>query len=187
VAGALCIAVVSLATFDFQLEDSGLHCLFVALEALDASPGSLVQLERDLGSRPRTGYSLSQLQAVAQSRGLHAMMVATTVAQLRSRRDAFVCITQLNNQRMVFVSDVRPDRSEITVLDPPRRTTLSSAAFATQWSGQSLLLSRTPLADEVVASPSSRGWATLCGGLMGVVLVSLLAWRLVATVRGRYT
>ena len=148
----------------------GSYCLYVAMKALGGGPESFAALEKHLGTPGPNGYSIAQLGDAAEAEGFHALAVRTSVEQLARRDQSFVPIALLDRGHFVIVRDHKDN--EIAVVDPPASSVVPKTSFEATWSGQALLISRTPL--EPLKATSSFPWL---GGLLAAVgVAAIVAW-----------
>jgi ABC-type bacteriocin/lantibiotic exporter with double-glycine peptidase domain len=126
----------------------GSYCLYVALRSLDLPVSSFEELEDKLGPPTPAGYSLGQLQDVAQQFGAQTLGVQTSFENLRVREERFACIAHLEAPgHFVNFADVT-DAGLVTVIDPPRSYSAPADTLRTRWKGAALLLSPNPLTPE---------------------------------------
>jgi hypothetical protein len=143
----------------------GAYCLQVALKAIGYAPEEYGTLEKALGPPGPLGYSLAQLSNEARRRGAETLAVETSLENLRSREEAFACITLLGAKHFVLLFDA--DEAKVSIVDPPRAYTLPIETFRHSWTGKSLLISRQPLQAEEALRPRR------------VPFLSTLAWALI--------
>lgn len=152
----------------------GLFCLYISLQALDVPADSLEDLERRLGPPGPRGYSLGELQALAQDYGLHTLGVRTSLENLRRRPERFACIAHVQGGHFVNIADV--DDEYVYVVDPPHEQKYRHEVFNLFWEGDALLLAPDPLTVEAslpplnTTSPSTPLWGAL---IIAVVLVAM--------------
>lgn len=124
----------------------GSNCLYVALRALDAAPTTAKELRDSLGDPKPVGYSLLDLQQCATQHGLTALTARTSLRNLATRPESFVCITSVNNDHFVILYDIS-DKT-VSVIDPPRKFEVPRDSFEKTWDRASLLLSKRELMSE---------------------------------------
>lgn len=150
----------------------GAKCLYVALKGLDFDIKDYSALQVELGDPGKKGYSLGQLQEVAQERGAQTLGVQTTLDNLFRRRERLAFIAYLNPGHFVLLTDIKPEG--ISVIDPPRSYVMPRSTLLALWDGTGLLISPEPLASEESLRPSSlKYWligAAVCVALLGVSL-----------------
>jgi ABC-type bacteriocin/lantibiotic exporter with double-glycine peptidase domain len=163
--------------------DCGVHCLFVAMKALDSEcPITLDALRKSLSPGPR-GNSLEQLRAEAERRGFQSAIVRPSLETLAIRSRPFLCIAHLSRGHFVIVKDVA--ETTVTISDPPLERTLPQETFRTEWSGACLLLARTPL--ELELSLQRRlYWMRILKMLPGVLAVLVTGMILTQLIRRRF-
>jgi len=124
----------------------GSRCLYIGLKALEASPKSYNQLQDRIGDPGLGGYSMLQLERVAQGHGLYARSVHTTLENLVARREGLVCLTLSPENHYVVLSNI--GKETVTLLDPPRVVEVPTDTFVAKWTRNCLLLSHTQLEEE---------------------------------------
>jgi len=126
----------------------GSYCLYVALRSLDLPVSSFEEVEDKLGPPTPAGYSLGQLQEVAQHFGAQTLGVQTSFGNLRLRDERFACIAHLDNpSHFVNLADVS-EAGMVTVIDPPKSSAIPADTLRLRWKGAALLLSPVPLTPE---------------------------------------
>jgi ABC-type bacteriocin/lantibiotic exporter with double-glycine peptidase domain len=158
----------------------GAECLYTALVALDVEPGNYADfLQKAAPTDPR-GLSLGRLAELAEERGLSTLLVETSLANLRRRRDEppFVCLAHVDGDHFLLIGDIQPQT--VWTIDPPAEREVAAAVFEQRWRGHALLLSRQPLRPEDEL-PVARAWWWLGGPLIavgGLMLgVGFFLWR----------
>lgn len=155
----------------------GAQCLFIALDALDRSPGEYSVFESRLGPPEANGYSLARLREHAQAAGIKTLAVETSLENLAARREPFACITLIRGNHFILLYDVTPTR--VAIAEADRTYELSRSSFESIWNRSALLLSRSPLEPE--ESVSRRRWLAQVLPIAGfslfiLLVVGLLAW-----------
>ena len=143
----------------------GAYCLYTGLLGLELYEGGYDDLERELGPPGALGYSIAQLQEVAERHGAHALAVKSNLAQLPNHRRPFACIALLDNQHFVLAADVTA--ADVAVVDPPRSYALPRDTFESRWDGRALLLAPEPI--EVLTPFPWRTVGWVATGLLAAV------------------
>ena len=128
-------------------KDCGVRCMFVGLHAADEQCGiSLAEIRKKLAPGD-TGNTMQQLSDLATSAGFQALTLQTSLDAIRMRERPFACIAHLKSGHFVLLADVSEET--VDVLDPPRRRKpVPSTTFTSVWSGNVLLISKSPLESE---------------------------------------
>ncbi len=152
----------------------GAYCLYLGLKSIDLPVESLERLQEELGSPPKGGYSLGQIDAVAQKHGAQTLGVQTTLDNLRVRTERFACIAHLKENHFVLLAKI--DTEGVMVVDPPHHRLVPFVTWGRDWDGVALLLSPTPLKpEEDLRQPWN--WKVIGSWAGGVVIAaSLLAY-----------
>ena len=152
----------------------GAYCLYLGLNAIDLPVESMERLQEELGSPPRGGYSLGQIDAVAKKHGAQTLGVQTTLDNLRVRKERFACIAHLKENHFVLLAKI--DTEGVMVVDPPHHRLVPFVTWVRDWDGVALLLSQTPLKpEEDLRQPWN--WKLIGSWAGGVaIVVSLLAY-----------
>ena len=143
----------------------GAYCLLVALKATGYGPVDSLAIEKVLGAPGDTGYSVAQLSQAARSFGAQTLAVETNLENLRSRKEAFACVTLVDDKHFVLLFDA--DDTKVYLVDPPRPYTLPIETFRQVWSRKALLVSRERLqTEESIRTPRfgflpMLGWALI--------------------------
>lgn len=161
----------------------GSYCLYLALKAFDKAPDSLATLELLLGEPGPRGYSMAQLQRTAESYGLKALAVSTSLEALAARKPPFTCIAHLNGRHFALIADIQPH--EVRLIDPPAAPSIPTPTFLAQWNGECLLLSDVALESEVNVAQRLRnkrilfavGKVSAVIAAAVVVVITAVAWR----------
>ncbi len=157
--------------------ECGPKCLAVVMHAFGHEI-SYDELLRDLGDATSEGYSLASLHDYVRRCGLEASLVKTSVANLkrRSSKEEFACICWIGRDHFVICSGIEDD-NEVHVIDPPSSYAMPAVTFCADWSGEALLIAKSPLMDE-----SNVNWRI---GWLSYLLVPTIAllgfviyWRL---------
>jgi ABC-type bacteriocin/lantibiotic exporter with double-glycine peptidase domain len=145
--------------------------LYVSLKALDFPVASYEALEQRLGPPSEAGYSMGQLAEAAQGLGASTLGVATTVENLRRRPGRFACIALLKDTHFVNIADISDQG--VSVVDPPRSSTVPVDTFLTQWDGSALLIAPSPLVAEEDLGRAVPGWLgpVLAGAIVVVMVI----------------
>ena len=155
----------------------GSYCLYIGAKSFDKAPSTFEEFEEILGIPTSAGYSLLTLKKAAIEAGLQASCVKTTPELLEMRQEPFACIAHLNGNHFVLLAGFQND--EAIVIDPPREYRIPVKTLLSQWQGDALLISPSPLQPE--ESLNRRIWfqKLLVGAALsaGVVLVSGLLYR----------
>ena len=158
----------------------GSRCLYAALRLLDVAVDSVDSVEEYLGEPPAAGYSIQELADGAKSFGAYTLGVSTSLELLKHREDRFVCIAYLDEKHFVIIHDVLDD-GRVTLLDPPRVSTISEPALRSRWDGVALLIGKHQI-NPVQAAPHfvARYWvltafAVLLAATSGMWLVSRIS------------
>jgi predicted double-glycine peptidase len=194
-----CIIVIAMQQ-DLRSQDSdlecGVRCLFVGLHSADDQcTVTLNELRKRLAPGD-SGNTLKQLSAAAGTLGFQKLELHTTLDALRVRQRPFVCIAHLKSNHFVLLADITDET--IDLLDPPNSlTTVPVSTFTSAWSGNVLLLSKSPLEGEDVIKRRLR-WITfqerlvlglkiLAAGMVGFLVIRG-GWNstLVQTFRSRF-
>jgi predicted double-glycine peptidase len=164
----------------------GSNCLYVALRALDAAPATAKELRDSLGDPKPVGYSLLDLQQCATQHGLNTLMVRTSLRNLASRPESFVCITSINNDHFVILYDIS-DKT-VSLIDPPRKLEIPRDTFEKTWDRAALLLSKRELMSEERLSWRNRTRDILTAAAIaaaGIVVFGAAYVGVLRRVRGR--
>jgi ABC-type bacteriocin/lantibiotic exporter with double-glycine peptidase domain len=145
----------------------GAECLYTALVALDVEPGNYADFLQQAAPTDPRGLSLGRLAELAEERGLSTLLVETSLANLRRRRDEppFVCLAHVDGDHFLLIGDIQPQT--VWTIDPPAEREVAAAVFQQRWRGHALLLSRQPLRPEAEL-PVARDWWWLGGPLIAV-------------------
>src|SRR5690606_30678821 len=111
----------------------GAYCIYLALGALDAPVPPFAEFQKQLGEPPSAGFSLGELAEVAEGLGMQTLGVQTTCENLERRPGRFACIAYLARGHFVLLSDV--DAGAVTLVDPPKTSTVAPEVLQTQWDG----------------------------------------------------
>lgn len=124
----------------------GAYCLYVGIKALDLPVKDLEELETKLGQPSQLGYSIEQLSEAARGFGAKTLGVETSLENLRSRPNRFICIALLKQGHFVNLYDVTDER--VYLIDPPNQRQVGLDGFRAIWTGKALLISDQPIPDE---------------------------------------
>jgi ABC-type bacteriocin/lantibiotic exporter with double-glycine peptidase domain len=154
----------------------GAYCLYVALGSLEAPLPPAAEFFEQLGEPPPAGFSLGELAEQAEGLGLHTLGVQTSYENLSRRPERFACIAYLNRGHFVLLSKAADGM--VTLVDPPRTTSVSREALDSQWDGTALLISNgSLLAEEDLPRPVNWLLWGLVGGAVAVLAGSYAVWR----------
>jgi hypothetical protein len=158
----------------------GSLCLYLSLKSLDLFPDEYAVLDRKMGQPGPNGYSLEQLDLMAQKYGAQTRAVSTTLANILERRGRFAVIALIKPGHFVCVYDIKDDLAYIA--DPPELRQVPLTTLKSIWSGEALLISREPLPSEssIAGSKSLRMIAlrVVAAVLVGVTAsLFVVAWR----------
>ncbi|MDX2036958.1 MAG: cysteine peptidase family C39 domain-containing protein [Isosphaeraceae bacterium] len=146
----------------------GGYALSVAFEAMGIERCSPEQVLDALGE-PANGYSIAQLEAEAKRRGLHTLMVRTSLDNLRWRKEPLLCVTLILNRHFVVLHDLS-DRF-VQYVDYPRNVSIPIETWDAIWEGNSLLLSRVELeAEESIGRRRMLRQSAIVGTLVCLAL-----------------
>ena len=151
-----------------EKEFCGVYCLYVALKSIDLPVDSLEKLQEEMGTPPKGGYSLGQIDATAKKHGAQTLGVETSLDNLRLRTERFACIAHSNENHFVLLSKIEKDG--VLVIDPPGKRLVPFVTWDQEWDGMALLLSPDPLLrEEELRQP--KNWK-LIGGCTGAVALA---------------
>ncbi len=162
----------------------GSYCVYTALKLFGKGPPQFEQFEKALGPPPPDGYSLEQLKTGAESAGLSALAVSTTLDALNARSQPFACIAHLNGRHFSLIAQADP--ASVILIDPPYTSIIPHETLLAQWDGTCLLLSDSPLEQEeqlAARLQRQRAYRYSGGFLLTVAGICLLTWFL----RTRYS
>lgn len=138
-----------------EKELCGAYCLYLGLKAIDVPVEGMERLQHELGSPPAGGYSLGQIDTTARKFGAQTLGVKTTFANLRLRKERFVCLAHLKENHFVLFTKIQKDG--VIVVDPPIKKFVPFVTLQRDWDGNALLIAPEPLLAE--ESLRSRfGW-----------------------------
>lgn len=169
-----CWLLQSAAVTSQELVDSdplcGAYCLYVALGSLDAAVPPFDEFQEALGEPGASGFSLGELAEYAEGLGLHTLGVLTNCENLERRPGRFACIAHLARGHFVLLTDVRA--GAVTMIDPPRTSSVAPEILQTQWDGTALLISAQPLlAEEDLPRERRWLWWVAAAGALGAGVV----------------
>lgn len=152
----------------------GSYCVYVCLRGLGFSLGSFEELDKRIGNPSQAGYSMLQLEETAESYGANTLAVETTLEHLRRRKPPFACIVLMKKGHYVVLSEA--DGDEVHLIDPPEEYSVPADTFRALWTGQTLLLSSSPLDLDRSRSLIPQLVAIASGGVL-VFFVVFIWWK----------
>ena len=138
-----------------EKELCGAYCLYLGLKAIEVPVEGMERVQQELGSPPAGGYSLGQIDATARKFGAETLGVKTTFANLRLRKERFVCLAHLKENHFVLFTKIEKDG--VIVIDPPTKKFVPFVTLQKDWNGNALLISPEPLLAEE-SLRSQFGW-----------------------------
>lgn len=127
----------------------GIRCLYICDCALRDNTRTFEEFQRQYGATRLLPASLNTLRETAESIGLKALPVKTTISRLQYRRrsgERFLFIAHVFQNHFVIVFD--GSEANVSFVDFPMKKTVPIATFGTIWDGTGLILSANELVDE---------------------------------------
>ncbi len=152
----------------------GAECLYVAIGALNPSalPRTFLEFSKSLPPSTVRGYSMADLQDIAESYGLYTELLRLRPEELGYYSAQGVVILRfVKKDQGHFVLCDSVDSTGYRIFDQGRRSYLSPHQIEARWSGETIVLSIEPI--KVQGSRAFTNWLLLAIGVSAVLLIAI--------------
>jgi ABC-type bacteriocin/lantibiotic exporter with double-glycine peptidase domain len=134
----------------------GGHTLYIALATLDFPVGTFDDFQKRLGRPSQQGYSLLNLEEAAKSVGADAASVRGTLAEFAPLLKDSSIVALMSKGHYVVVQGF--DDQHVSIADPPDLVEMPRSLFDHSWSGDALIVSRSPVPKFGPRPSSGMAW-----------------------------